>query len=171
MCQALGRPRRRLYGRRQSGSGQPMRRPEVDAAISRRLEASPASEGYRRLDALLTRQGLGCDPNTVRRVMRRHGGFRYLVLFLEEERFVSIVELLPPIHNPRWWTWSKTHSQARGVSRNATSDLFPATALRSLRIGHSLSNPPRTPGDKYVAALCGILYIIQHPLYKRTAVA
>ena len=72
-----------------------MRRPEVDAAISRRLEASPASDGYRRLDALLTRQGLGCDPNRVRRVMRRHGGFRYWVLFLQEERFVSIVELLP----------------------------------------------------------------------------
>ena len=71
------------------------RRPEVDAAISRRVKASPASEGYRRLDALLVRQGLGCNPNRVRRIMRRHGGFRYWVLFLQEERFVSIVELLP----------------------------------------------------------------------------
>jgi hypothetical protein len=121
--QALGKPRRRLYGRRQSGSGQPMRRPEVDAAISRRLEASPASKGYRRLDALLTRQGLGCDPNTVRRVMRRHGGFHYLVLFLEEERFVSIVELLPRSTILAGGHGGKTHSPARGVSRNTTSDL------------------------------------------------
>lgn len=39
-CRALGKPRSWLYYRQQSGSGWPVRRPEVDAAISR-LRTAP----------------------------------------------------------------------------------------------------------------------------------
>lgn len=72
-CQALGKPRSWLYYRRQSGRGWPVRRPEVEEAISGLLRASPASYGYRRIHALLKRQGLVCGPKTVWRIMRRRG--------------------------------------------------------------------------------------------------
>jgi len=45
----------------------------VEAAIGRLLGASPVSYGYRRIHALLTRQGLTCDPKTVWHAMRRQG--------------------------------------------------------------------------------------------------
>jgi hypothetical protein len=51
----------------------PVRRPEVEAAIGRLVGASPATYGYRRLHALLKRQGLLCDPKTVWAAMRRRG--------------------------------------------------------------------------------------------------
>ncbi len=72
VCRALGKPRSWLYYRRRPG-GRPWRRPEVEAAIRRLLKASPASYGYRRIHALLTRQGLVCNPKTVWQVMRRCG--------------------------------------------------------------------------------------------------
>ena len=50
-----------------------MRRPDVEEAISRLLETSPASYGYRRLHALLKRHGLRCNPKTVWRVLRQRG--------------------------------------------------------------------------------------------------
>lgn len=50
-----------------------MRRPEIETAISRLVGASPASYGYWRLQALLMRQGLACDPKTVWHAMRRRG--------------------------------------------------------------------------------------------------
>jgi len=50
-----------------------VRRPEVEEAISGLLGASPASYGYRRIHALLKRQGLVCGPKTVWRIMRRRG--------------------------------------------------------------------------------------------------
>ena len=72
-CRVLEKSRSWLYDRRPSGRGWPVRRPEVEAAISRLLGASPASYGYRRLHALLKRQGLTCDPKTVWDAMRRRG--------------------------------------------------------------------------------------------------
>jgi len=45
----------------------------VEAAISQLLGASPASYGYRRLHALLKRQGLVCNSKTVWRLLRRRG--------------------------------------------------------------------------------------------------
>ena len=50
-----------------------MRRLDVEAAIGRLLGSSPASYGYRRIHALLTRQGLTCDLKTVWETMRRRG--------------------------------------------------------------------------------------------------
>ncbi len=72
-CRALGKTRSWLYYRRQSGRGWPVRRPEVEEAISGLLGASPASYGYRRIHALLKRHGLVCGPKTVWRIMRRRG--------------------------------------------------------------------------------------------------
>jgi putative transposase len=45
----------------------------VEAAIGRLLGTSPASSGYRRIYALLMRQGLTCDLKTVWETMRRRG--------------------------------------------------------------------------------------------------
>ena len=50
-----------------------MRRPEVESVIRQVLGTSPASYGYRRVHALLRRQGFRCDPKTVWRAMRRQG--------------------------------------------------------------------------------------------------
>lgn len=72
-CRVLDKPRSWLYDRRPSGRRWPVRRPEVEAAIGRLLGTSPASYGYRRIHALLKRQGLTCDPKTVWHAMRRRG--------------------------------------------------------------------------------------------------
>ena len=72
-CRAPGKLRSGWYDRRQSGSGWLVRRPEVHAATSRLSGASPVSDGYRWIHALLKRHGLLCDPTTVWRVMRRRG--------------------------------------------------------------------------------------------------
>ena len=45
----------------------------MEAAIGRLLGSSPASYSYRRIHALLTRQGLTCDLKTVWETMRRRG--------------------------------------------------------------------------------------------------
>jgi len=52
----------------------------------------------------------------------------------------------------------RTDFTNRGTARNATPDLSQTTTLLGLRIGHSLTNPPRASGGKSVAALSGILY-------------
>jgi putative transposase len=49
------------------------RRPEVEAAIERVLAGSPATYGYRRIHALLTRDGIWTNPKTVWRILRRKG--------------------------------------------------------------------------------------------------
>lgn len=71
-CRVLGKPRSwYYYGRRDRR--RPLRRPEVVAAIRALLGASPASYGYRRVHALLQRQGVACDPKTVWSIMHRQG--------------------------------------------------------------------------------------------------
>ena len=72
-CRVLDKPRSWFYDQRPSGRGWPVRRPEVEAAIGRLLGTSPASYGYRRIHALLKRQGLTCDLKTVWESMRRRG--------------------------------------------------------------------------------------------------
>ena len=47
------------------------RRPEVEAAIERVLAGSPATYGYRRIHALLIRDGVRANPKTVWRILRR----------------------------------------------------------------------------------------------------
>ena len=51
----------------------PVRRPELVAAIRQILTTRPATYGYRRVHALLRRQGWRCTPRTVYRLLRRHG--------------------------------------------------------------------------------------------------
>jgi len=72
-CRALGKPRSWLYYRRRLWRRRARKRPEVEEALGRLLVASPVSYGYRRLHALLKRQGLACNPKTVWRVLRRRG--------------------------------------------------------------------------------------------------
>ena len=72
------------------------RRPEVDAAISRRPKDTDG------LMPLLTRQGLVCDPNTVWRIMHRRGGFRYWFCFLKKSDLYQSWNCLHRCHNSRW---------------------------------------------------------------------
>jgi len=74
VCRALGKPRSWFYyQRRQRGDRRPARRPDVEAALRRLLQGSPASYGYRRLYALLKRAGVQCNPKTVWRIVQRRG--------------------------------------------------------------------------------------------------
>src|SRR4029077_18235040 len=82
-CRVLDKPRSWFYDRRSSGLGWPVRRPDVEAAIGPLLGSSPASYGYRRIHALLTRQGMMCDLKTVWETMRRRGW-----LFTSRTRFI-----------------------------------------------------------------------------------
>ncbi len=72
-CRVLDKPRSWFYDRRPSRWRWPVRRPEVEPAIGQLLGTIPASYGYRRIHALLKRQGLQCDPKTVWYAMRRRG--------------------------------------------------------------------------------------------------
>ena len=49
------------------------RRPEVEAAIERILAGHPATYGYRRIHALLIREGIRANSKTVWRILRRKG--------------------------------------------------------------------------------------------------
>lgn len=66
--------RRWLYYRRNPKRTSPRcRRPEVEQAIERVLAGSPATYGYRRIHALLLREGIRTNPKTVWRILRRRG--------------------------------------------------------------------------------------------------
>lgn len=68
----LGKSRRWLYYRwRPRPKNRTSRRPEVEVAIERILAGSPATYGYRRIHALLLRDGLRANPKTVWRILRR----------------------------------------------------------------------------------------------------
>ena len=73
VCRVVGKPRSWWYYRRQSGSGRPLRRPELEEIVRQLLGASPTSYGYRRIHALLKRRGVACNLKTVWRVLRRRG--------------------------------------------------------------------------------------------------
>ena len=74
-------------------------------------------------------------------------------------RSLSTVALLPPIPYPSLANLDAGRiSRIEAPDRKATPDLSQTTTLRDLRIGHSLSSPPRAPCGKSVAALSGILY-------------
>lgn len=73
VCRVVGKPRSWWYYRRQAGRGRRLRRPELEAMVQQLLKGSPASYGYRRIHALLKRQGVRCNPKTVWRVLQRRG--------------------------------------------------------------------------------------------------
>lgn len=66
--------RRWLYYRRQpKHARQVCRRPEVETAIERIVAGLPATYGYRRIHALLLREGIRVNSKTVWRILRRRG--------------------------------------------------------------------------------------------------
>lgn len=70
----MGKSRRWLYYRRRPKRINPgCRRPEVEQAIEGILAGHPATYGYRRIHALLIREGLRANPKTVWRILRRRG--------------------------------------------------------------------------------------------------
>ncbi len=61
------------YRRRRRPKNRTGRRPEVEAAIEHLLAERPATYGYRRIHALLIRDGIRTNPKTVWRMLRRRG--------------------------------------------------------------------------------------------------
>ena len=57
-CRTLGVPRSWFYYRRQPHQPRPLRRPQLTPAIQQVLALCPPSYGYRRIHALLARQGI-----------------------------------------------------------------------------------------------------------------
>lgn len=102
-CRTLGKPRSWLYYRGRLWRRRASKRPEVEEAIGRLLVASPVSYGYRRLHALLKRQGLTCNPKTVWSVLRRRGWLasgRRRAGLCTARRHVGQVQVASP--NRRW---------------------------------------------------------------------
>ncbi|MGH8003799.1 MAG: DDE-type integrase/transposase/recombinase, partial [Limisphaerales bacterium] len=74
VCRMLGKSRRWLYYRRRPKRTNRMgRRPDVEVAIKRILAGRPATYGYRRIHALLIREGIRANSKTVWRILRRRG--------------------------------------------------------------------------------------------------
>lgn len=61
------------YRRRPRPKNRTGRRLDVEAAIERILAERPATYGYRRIHALLIREGIWTNPKTVWRILRRRG--------------------------------------------------------------------------------------------------
>lgn len=102
-CRALGKPRSWLYYRGRLWRRPARKRLEVEEALGRLLAVTPASYGYRRLHALLKRQGLVCNPKTVLRVLRQRGWLavgRRRVELRTGRRHVGQVQVATP--NRRW---------------------------------------------------------------------
>ena len=92
-----------LYYRRQPRpQNRTGRRPEVEAAIERVLAGSPASYGYRRIHALLIRQGIRTNPKTVWRILRRRGWLSSVRNRSRRERRRHEGQVSVPEPNQRW---------------------------------------------------------------------
>lgn len=72
-CRTVGVARSWLYYRRRPRPPVAPRRPELVDAIRQIVHARPASYGYRRVHALLRRQGVHCNPKTVHAVLQQQG--------------------------------------------------------------------------------------------------
>ena len=70
-CRLLGVARSWFYYRRQPRRPRPLRRPQLAEAIHALLVQCPPSYGYRRLHALLQRQGIRCNRKTVYQYLKR----------------------------------------------------------------------------------------------------
>jgi IS30 family transposase len=60
-----------FYYRRQPRRPRPLRRPQLTGAIQQVLTQCPPSYGYRRIHALLARQGIRCNRKTVYQHLKR----------------------------------------------------------------------------------------------------
>jgi putative transposase len=70
-CRSLGVARSWFYYRRQPRQPRPLRRPQLTLAIQQVLAQCPPSYGYRRIHALLERQGIHCNRKTVYQHLKR----------------------------------------------------------------------------------------------------
>jgi putative transposase len=70
-CRTLGVSRSWFYYRRQPRQPRPLRRPQLTPAIQQVLAQCPPSYGYRRIHALLRRQGIHCNRKTVYQHLKR----------------------------------------------------------------------------------------------------
>jgi putative transposase len=70
-CRTLGVTRSWFYYHRRPGRPRPLRRPQLTHAIQQVLAQCPPSYGYRRVHALLVRQGIQCNPKTVYQHLKR----------------------------------------------------------------------------------------------------
>ena len=70
-CRTLGVARSWFYYRKQPKRSKPLRRPELAAAIHAIMLHCPPSYGYRRIHALLLRQGIQCNRKTVYQCLKR----------------------------------------------------------------------------------------------------
>jgi putative transposase len=103
VCRTLGKSRRWLYYRRRPKPKIGIcRRPEVEAAIGRVLAGSPASYGYRRIHALLLRDGIRTNPKTVWRILRRKGWLSSTRSRLGKPRRRHEGQVSVPEPNQRW---------------------------------------------------------------------
>ena len=103
VCRTLELSRSWLYYRwrpkRRIGIG---RRPEVETAIERILAGSPATYGYRRIHALLIREGVRTNPKTVWRILRRRGWLSSVRNRSRRERRRHEGQVSVPEPNQRW---------------------------------------------------------------------
>ena len=70
-CRTLGVARSWFYYRKQPRRPRPLRRPQLAGRIHAVLTHCPPSYGYRRIHALLLRQGLRCNRKTVYQYLKR----------------------------------------------------------------------------------------------------
>ena len=103
VCQTLEVCRSWLYYRRPPKRTTGVcRRPDVEAAIERILAGRPATYGYRRIHALLIRNGIQTNPKTVWRILRRRGWLSSTRSRLERTRRRHEGQVSVPESNRRW---------------------------------------------------------------------
>ncbi|MGH8003946.1 MAG: DDE-type integrase/transposase/recombinase, partial [Limisphaerales bacterium] len=102
------------YRRRPKRTLRVCRRPDVEAAIERTLTGRPATYGYRRIHALLIREGIRTNPKTVWRMLRRRGWLSSTRSRLASARRRHDGHVSVPESNRRWAsditgivTWNK----------------------------------------------------------------
>lgn len=92
------------YRRRPRRTTRGCRRPEVEAAIERILAGRPATYGYRRIHALLIREGLWTNSKTVWRILRRRDWLSSTRSRLGKTRRRHEGQVSVPEPNRRWAT-------------------------------------------------------------------
>lgn len=92
------------YRRRQRRKSKSCRRPDVEAAIERILTGRPATYGYRRIHALLIREGIWTNPKTVWRILRRRDWLSSTRSRLGRTRRRHDGQVSVPEPNRRWAT-------------------------------------------------------------------
>ena len=103
VCGTLGVCRSWLYYRRRPRrTARVCRRPDVEAAIERILAGRPATYGYRRIHALLIRDGVRTNPKTVWRILRRRDWLSSTRSRLERTRRRHEGQVSVPDPNRRW---------------------------------------------------------------------